>query len=334
MADIGSRTVKTARRAAPKAGAKRAKTDAKTHDAASRPDPKTGPAGTPPARALTSNDRTTQAGAAHNRLGTVDLDSRGEEPEGLSSRDFVGSVSRGLAILESFSRTSRKMTLTEVATETDMSRATARRFLLTLVREGYVVTDGKMFDLTPKVLDLGFSVLSRIGIWDRARPFMERLSEQTGESCTAAILEGQEVVYVAGVQAHNIISVGITVGSRQPAYYTANGRVLLAAQPEDHWDAIVANARLTPRTTHSVTRKSEFRKVLEQVRRDGWSLVDQELEVGLLSIAIPLHYRSGELAGAINIAIPSIRATADDMLETYLPKLRETAEQIQRSLAH
>ena len=269
-----------------------------------------------------------------NRLGTVDFGSTTEDPDGLSSRDFVSSVSRGLAILRSFSHTSRKMTLTEVAAETQMSRATARRFLLTLVREGYVVTDGKLFDLTPKVLDLGFSVLSRIGIWDRARPFMERLSDRTGESCTAAILDGLEVVYVAGVQAYNIISVGITVGSRQSAFYTANGRVLLAAQPEEHWDAIVANARLTPRTPHSITRKAQFRRVLEEVRRDGWSLVDQELEVGLLSIAIPLRYRSGVLAGAINIAVPSIRATADDMRETYLPKLRETAEQIQLSLAH
>jgi IclR family pca regulon transcriptional regulator len=269
-----------------------------------------------------------------NRLGTVDLDAASDDAEVLSSRDFVSSLSRGLAILRSFSRTSRKMTLSEVAAETEMSRATARRFLLTLVREGYVVTDGKLFDLTPKVLDLGFSVLSRIGIWDRARPFMERLSEQTGESCTAAILDGLEVVYVAGVQAYNIISVGITVGSRQSAFYTANGRVLLAAQPEEHWDALIATARLTPLTEHSITRKSDFRAELENVRRDGWALVDQELEQGLLSIAIPLHYRSGILAGAINIAVPSIRATADDMRQTYLPKLRETAEQIQMSLAH
>jgi len=270
---------------------------------------------------------------SENRLGTVDPDAAFEEHDKLSSRDFVSSLSRGLSILSSFSRTSRKMTLSEVAAETDMSRATARRFLLTLVKEGYVVTDGKMFDLTPKVLDLGFSVLSKIGIWDRARPFMERLSEQTGESCTAAILDGLEVVYVAGVQAHNIIGVGIIVGSRQSAFYTANGRVLLAAQPEEHWDGIIANARLMPRTSHSVTNKSEFRAILEQVRDTGWSLVDQELEEGLLSVAIPLRYRSGALAGAINIAVPSIRATPEVMIETYLPKLRETADMIQQSLA-
>lgn len=269
---------------------------------------------------------------SENRLGTVDPEA-GEDQDKLSSRDFVSSLSRGLSILSSFSRTSRKMTLSEVAAETAMSRATARRFLLTLVKEGYVVTDGKLFDLTPKVLDLGFSVLSKIGVWDRARPFMERLSEQTGESCTAAILDGLDVVYVAGVQAHNIISVGISVGSRQSAFFTANGRVLLAAQPEENWDGILANARLVPRTRKSVTNKAEFRKILEDVRKTGWSLVDQELEDGLLSLAIPLKYRSGILAGSINIAVPSVRATPDMMINTYLPKLRDTAERIQLSLA-
>lgn len=279
---------------------------------------------TPPRTPITATSET--------RLGTVTPDAA-EEQDQPSNRDFVSSLSRGLEILSSFSRTSRKMTLSEVAAETGMSRATARRFLLTLVKEGYVVTDGKLFDLTPKVLDLGFSVLSKVGIWERARPFMERLSEQTGESCTAAILDGLDVVYVAGVQAHNIISVGITVGSRQSAFYTANGRVLLASQPEENWDGIIANARLVPRTRHSVTNKAEFRTILETVRRDGWSLVNEELEEGLLSIAIPLMYRSDELAGAINIAVPTIRSTPEMMVETFLPKLRETATQIQLSLA-
>ena len=277
--------------------------------------------------------RTITSARSENRLGTVDPEIGFDEEEKLSSRDFVSSLSRGLEILSSFSKTSRKMTLSEVAAETGMSRATARRFLLTLVREGYVVTDGKMFDLTPKVLELGFSVLSTIGVWDRARPFMERLSDQTGESCTAAILDGLEVVYVAGVQAHNIITVGITVGSRQSAFYTANGRVLLAAQPESHWDAIVKNAQLVPRTPHSVTNKTKFREILEDVRDKGWSLVDQELELGLLSTGIPLRYRDGDMAGAINIAVPTVRATPEDMVEIYLPRLQDTADQIQRSLA-
>ena len=271
--------------------------------------------------------------AAEDRLGTVDPETAFDEDEKFSSRDFVTSLSRGLAILSSFSRVGRKMTLSEVAAETGMSRATARRFLLTLVKEGYVATDGRKFDLTPKVLDLGYSVLSRIGIWERARPFMERLSEQTGESCTAAILDGAEVVYVAGVQAHNILSVGIAVGSRQSAFYTANGRVLLAAQPAETLDAILRGAPLRPPTPNGPNSKAKLRAVLQDVKDQGWALVIEELELGLLSIAIPLRDRAGELVGSINVAVPTIRATPQDMVERFLPQLRDTADQIRPLLA-
>ncbi len=280
-----------------------------------------------------ASGRKPTAAQSENRLGTISPGAGLDEDGKHTSRDFVGSLSRGLEILRAFSRTRRKMTLSEVAAETDMSRATARRFLLTLLKEGYVSTDGKLFDLTPKVLDLGFSVLSTIGIWDRARPFMDRLSEETGESCTAAILDGLEVIYVAGVQAHNIISVGITLGSRQSALYTANGRVLLAEQPDEYLDQVIKTAQLVPRTPHSVTNRARLREILMGVREQGWCLVDQELEMGLLSVAIPLRYRSGEMAGSINIAVPTVRATPDDMVNVFLPKLRETAEEIRNSLA-
>lgn len=280
-----------------------------------------------------ASGRKSTAAQSENRLGTISPGAGLDEDGKHTSRDFVGSLSRGLEILRAFSRTRRKMTLSEVAAETDMSRATARRFLLTLLKEGYVSTDGKLFDLTPKVLDLGFSVLSTIGIWDRARPFMDRLSEETGESCTAAILDGLEVIYVAGVQAHNIISVGITLGSRQSALYTANGRVLLAEQPDEYLDQVIKTAQLVPRTPHSVTNRARLREILMGVREQGWCLVDQELEMGLLSVAIPLRYRSGEMAGSINIAVPTVRATPDDMVNVFLPKLRETAEEIRNSLA-
>lgn len=272
--------------------------------------------------------------SSEDRLGTIDPVADTGDEDKLSNRDVVTSLSRGLEVLASFSRTRRKMTLSEVATVTGMNRATVRRFLLTLIKDGYVVSDGKVFDLTPKVLDLGFSVLSTIGIWDRARPFMERLSSDTGESCTAAILDGNQVVYVAGVQAHNIISVGIMVGSRQSAYYTANGRVLLAAQPENYWDGIIQTADLAGPTPRSITDKAEFRRVLEQVRDQGWCLVDQELELGLLSLAIPLRYRSGTLAGSMNIAVPSVRGDAETLVERHLPRLQEVAEQIRLALAH
>ena len=156
------------------------------------------------------------------------------EGSGLNPRDYVSSLARGLEVLRAFNRTRRKMTLSEVAAETGNTRAGARRILLTLVREGYAVADGKLFDLTPQVLELGYSVLSSKGVWDIARPFIDHLSDEIRESVSAAVLDKFDVVYVSGAQYHRVISVGITVGARFPAACTANGRVLLAAQPPDH----------------------------------------------------------------------------------------------------
>jgi IclR family transcriptional regulator, pca regulon regulatory protein len=256
----------------------------------------------------------------------------GREPSTISERDYVSSLARGLEILRAFSRMRRRMTLSEVAAETGITRAATRRFLLTLVHEGYAATDGKYFDLTPQVLELGFSVLSQIETWDVARPILERLSETIEESVSAAVLDGFDVVYVCGVQYHRIISVGVAVGNRLPAYCTATGRVLLAAQPEQDWDAIIRAIRLEPRTGRTVTSKKQFREVLEQVRADGYSLVDQELEEGLLSIALPLRTKSGRLIGAVNVGVPSVRATPERMTGHVLPPLRETVAQIAQAL--
>lgn len=248
------------------------------------------------------------------------------------NRDYVSSLARGLEILRAFSRTRKRMTLSEVAAETGMTRAAARRFLLTLVREGYAETDGKLFDLTPQVLELGFSVISSIGIWDVARPFIKRLSEDIEESVSAAVLDGKDVVYVAGSQYHRVISVGVTVGSRLPAHCTATGRVLLSLHPEKEWDSLIKSLDLKPTTPQTVATRTAFKKVLRTVRSQGWSLVDQELEIGLLSIAVPLYRRSGEVAGAINVGVPSLRATPERMIETILPALQETAANITASL--
>jgi IclR family pca regulon transcriptional regulator len=136
------------------------------------------------------------------------------------------------------------------------------------------------------------------------------------------------VVYVAGAQYHRVISVGVTLGSRLPAHCTATGRVLLASQPESGWDALIAGLELTAVTPRTTTDSRAFRALLAKVRDQGWALVDQELEVGLLSIAIPLRHRSGEVAGAINVGIPTLRATPADMVATILPRLHDTAAQI------
>lgn len=254
------------------------------------------------------------------------------EGSGMNPRDHVSSLARGLEVLRAFNRTRRKMTLSEVAAETDNTRAGARRILLTLVHEGYAVADGKLFDLTPQVLELGYSVLSSKGAWDIARPFIDHLSEMLRESCSAAVLDKFDVVYVSGAQYHRVISVGITVGARFPAHGTATGRVLLAAQPYEAWPGILQNIPLTKLTERTVTDKAEFREILEDVRAKGWSLVDQELEIGLMSIAVPLRNSAGGLVGAINVGVPTVRMTLADMESHVLPRLLETAASISQAL--
>ena len=258
----------------------------------------------------------------------------GEESDtgAMNPRDHVSSLARGLEVLRAFNRTRRKMTLSEVAAETDNTRAGARRILLTLVHEGYAVADGKLFDLTPQVLELGFSVLSSKGAWDVARPFIDHLSEEIRESCSAAVLDKFDVVYVSGAQYHRVISVGITVGARFPAHCTATGRVLLAAQPDEMWPGILQNIPLTKLTERTVTNRMEFRKILEDVREKGWSLVDQELEIGLMSVAVALRNSSGGLVGAINVGVPTVRMTASELESLVLPRLLETAASISQAL--
>jgi IclR family pca regulon transcriptional regulator len=254
------------------------------------------------------------------------------EGAGMNPRDHVSSLARGLEVLRAFNRTRRKMTLSEVAAETNNTRAGARRILLTLVHEGYAVADGKLFDLTPQVLELGYSVLSSKGAWEIARPFIDHLSEELRESCSAAVLDKFEVVYVSGAQYHRVLSVGITVGARFPAYCTATGRVLLAAQPEELWPGILQNISLAKLTDRTTTDRTEFRKILEDVRAKGWSLVDQELEIGLMSIAVPLRNSAGGLVGAINVGVPTVRITPAEMESHVLPRLLDTASSISNAL--
>ena len=254
------------------------------------------------------------------------------EPGAYNARDHVSSLARGLEILRAFSRTGKRMTLSEVSAETGLTRAATRRFLLTLVREGYSATDGKYFDLTPRVLELGYSVLSRIGTWDLAKPFLEKLSKDVEESVSAAVLDGSDVVSVCCVQYHRIITVGVAVGTRLPACCTATGRILLAAQPPETWDDVIKSIRFDRRTAKSVTSVTEFREILQRTRAEGYCLVDQELEVGLLSIATPIRTYSGKIIAAANIGIPTVRATPEHMIAKVLPKLRETCERLAGAL--
>jgi IclR family pca regulon transcriptional regulator len=287
----------------------------------------------PAKTAVMAGTEIARPGGARTGLMTAasDLAEDGESG-GLNPRDYVSSLARGLEVLRAFNRTGRKMTLSEVAAETGNTRAGARRILLTLVHEGYAVADGKLFDLTPQVLELGYSVLSSKGAWDIARPFIDHLSEEIHESVSAAVLDKFDVVYVSGTQYHRVISVGITVGARFPAHCTATGRVLLAAQPEESWPRMIQNIKLTRMTDRTVTDRVAFREVLEKVRAQGWSLVDQELETGLMAIAVPLTNSRGGLLGAVNVGVPTVRMSPKELVELILPKLQKTVGHISKAI--
>lgn len=273
---------------------------------------------------------TTSARAGLIKVKPQNVDLTG--PDGMNPRDYVNSLARGLEVLRTFNRTGRKMTLSQVASETGNTRAGARRILLTLIHEGYAVADGKLFDLTPQVLELGHSVLSSKGVWEIAKPFIDNLSTETQESVSAAILDKFDVVYVSGAQYHRVISVGISVGARFPAHCTANGRVLLAAQPDEQWSDMLSRIKLTKMTNKTVVDKKEFGKILKRVRDQGWSFVNQELEIGLMSIAAPVKTSSGTLVGAINIGVPTLRISPEKMVSDILPKLLKTATDISKAL--
>ncbi|MDI1274038.1 IclR family transcriptional regulator [Polaromonas sp.] len=246
---------------------------------------------------------------------------------------YVQSFARGLEVIRSFSAQSPRQTLSEVAARSGLTRAGARRILLTLQTLGYVNSDGKHFSLTPRILDLGFAYLSSMPIWNLAEPVMEGLAEEVRESCSAAVLEGTDIVYVMRVATHKIMSITLGVGSRLPAYCTSMGRVLLAGLPEGEALACLKASELAPLTRHTVTDLDALRQKIAQTRRQGWCLVNQELEEGLVSMAAPIQDRQGKTVAALNISGQANRTSARAMQESMLPPLLQAAQTISRLLA-
>lgn len=241
---------------------------------------------------------------------------------------FVQSLARGLAVIRAFDADHPELSLSDVARMTGLNRAAARRFLHTLVELEYVRTDGRRFSLGPRVLELGYSYLSSLTLPELALPAMERLVERVHESCSMAVLDGGEVVYVARVPTKRIMSVTISVGTRFPAYATSMGRVLLAHQPPDWLDSYLATARLEPLTPRTVTDPERLREILDQVRSDGYCLVDEELEVGLRSMAAPIRGKQGRVLAAINVSAHISRGPAELIRKDLLPPLLDTAYEI------
>lgn len=245
---------------------------------------------------------------------------------------YVQSFARGLQVIRSFSATAPRQTLSEVAAASGLTRAGARRILLTLQTLGYVASDGKLFSLTPRILDLGFAYLSSMPIWDRAEPVMEALVQQVQESCSAAVLDATDIIYVLRVPTHKIMRISLGVGSRLPAYCTSMGRLLLAdLEDEEIRERLAASAR-EAFTKHTVTEADALFAKVMQARKQGWCLVNQELEEGLISIAAPIVDRAGRAVAALNISGQANRTSAKVMQDTMLPALLEAARTISRLL--
>lgn len=247
--------------------------------------------------------------------------------------ESVRSFERGLRVIRSFGEGTPEMTLAAVARATDLNRATARRLLLTLEELGYVQRRGDLFRLTPRVLDLGYAYLASFGVPQLAVSYLEDLSERVHEASSVGVLEKADVVYVARVPANRVMAVSIGLGSRFPAYRTSLGRAMLAALSDDEvaeiWEAS-DRSRPTPRTVPDLPA---LQVKLKEVRHVGYALVDQELELGVRSIAAPLHDASGRTVAAVNISTHVSRTTKQELQSRLVPELLRTAEAIDQALA-
>ncbi|MGZ4493242.1 MAG: IclR family transcriptional regulator domain-containing protein [Actinomycetes bacterium] len=246
---------------------------------------------------------------------------------------FVQSLARGLDVITAFDADHHTMTLSEVAARVGLSRASVRRFLHTLVGLGYVRFDGKQFALTPQVLRLGTAYLSGLGLPQVAQPHLERLSAELGESTSAAVLDGGDIVYVARVATRRIMTVGITVGTRFPAYATSMGRVLLAGLAPDELEPLLAPAGLRALTDRTITDPVALRAELDRVREQGWALVDQELDPALRSLAAPVRDAGGTVVAALNVSMAVAGAARPRGEPPELAALLATADRVAADLA-
>src|SRR5580700_10914058 len=243
-------------------------------------------------------------------------------------KEFMATLAKGLAVIQAFGAERPSLTLSQAAAAVGLSRATARRVLRTLAELGYVEQDGRNFALAPRVLELGFSYLSGQNWIDRAQPLMKALSEELQESCSASVLQGGEIIYVARVQTRRIMASSIAVGARLTAFHTSMGRIQLGYLADDELWRRLRAARIEPMTPSTIT---DLRALFERIKEDhdrGFSIVDEELEKGLRSISVALTSRRGRPIGAINVSAHSNRTTRNEMRDRFLPRLREIAQQV------
>jgi IclR family pca regulon transcriptional regulator len=246
--------------------------------------------------------------------------------------DFVQSLARGIAVIRAFDADHPELALSDVARRTGMPPAAARRFLRTLEALGYVRSAGRAFALTPRVLELGFSYLSALSLPEAMQPHLEQLSRAVEESVSAAVLAGTEIVYVARVPTRRIMTVGITIGTRFPAYATSMGRVLLASLPDEAVASVLAQDPPRALTGRTTVDTDDLLAELRRVREQGWALVDGELEVGLRSVAVPVRGRDGGVVAAVNVSTSATRDSLEQLRDHHLPLLLEAQHAIEADL--
>ena len=247
--------------------------------------------------------------------------------------EFVQSLERGLSVIRAFSRDRSSLTLSEIADLTGLTRAAARRFLITLRELGYVESDGRLFSLRPRVLELGYSYLSSLPVWEIARPHLEELADVVRETTSASVLDGADIVFVARVETKRIMSMTLGVGSRLPAWATAMGRVLLADLPAERLDDYFRQVRMEPLSDRTITNEAEIRRKIEQARANGWTLVDQEVEEGVRSLAVPIRSPGGRTQAALTVCSHAFRVSPERIMEEFLPLVLRTSERITADLA-
>lgn len=264
------------------------------------------------------------------RYSDDDLHQMSDKPA--QSSDYVQSLERGLAVIRAFDAEHRELALSEVARLTGLTRAAARRFLLTLVKLGYVNYSQGRFSLRPRVLELGYAYLSSLSLPEVAQPHMEALVAQVNESCSISVLDDLDVVYVARVPTRRIMSITLAVGTRLPAFVTSMGRVLLAGLPDEELEERLARIEIVPLTSRTVKDMDGLRAILAAVRRQEYAATDQELEEGLRSLAVPLHSASGAVTAALNVSVHASRASMPVLRREFLPLAVSTATAIEEDL--
>jgi IclR family pca regulon transcriptional regulator len=250
----------------------------------------------------------------------------------IQERDVMAGLAKGLRVIETFSAEQPRQSIAEVAAGSGLDRATARRCLLTLTQAGYADWDGKFFTLTPRVLRLGTACLASMPMPQIVQPALDRLADRIGESTSVAILDGAEIVYVARAAHRKVMSISLMPGSRLPAYCTSLGRVLLAALPEDRARALLGAAPLPARTPRTVTEPEAILALLPGIRAAGHARIDQEVEMGLRSLAVPLVSSRGMVIAAVNVGLAASPEPMAAVAARLLPALTEMAAEVRTLL--